>query len=183
MGKKIVILNGSPRRKGNTSAMVNMFIKGAEEAGNIVTEFFLNDMNIHGCRGCFGGDNSRVCPCVQKDDMDQIYPLVKECDVLIIASPLYYWNLSGQIRTAFDRLFALEEGDKNLLRGNRRASALIMSAEGDDFNDAVTYYDNLMGHLRWKNLGHVLSGGNYDIGDIEGKPELDKAYDLGKSIK
>ena len=79
------------------------------------------------------------------------------------------------------RLFALEEG-KNLLRGNGRASALLMAAEGSGFEDVVTYYDHLMEHLRWKNLGHVLAGGNMDAGDIQGKPELQMAFDLGKSI-
>ena len=69
MSKKIVILNGSPRKNGNTSALVRAFTEGAEHAGHTVTEFFLNDMTIHGCRGCFGGHSSRECPCVQKDDM------------------------------------------------------------------------------------------------------------------
>ena len=55
MSKKIVILNGSPRRKGNTSALVKAFTEGAESAGNTVTEFFLDGMDIHGCKGCFGG--------------------------------------------------------------------------------------------------------------------------------
>lgn len=182
MSKKIVILNGSPRRKGNTSALVKEFTKGAESAGNSVTEFFLNDMDIDGCRGCFGGHSSRECPCVQKDDMDKIYPAVKECDVVVLASPLYYWNMSGQLRTAVDRLFALEEGDGNLLRGHGRASVLLMAAEGNGFEDVVLYYDHLTEHLRWKNLGHVLAGGNGDIGDIEGKKELQEAYELGKSI-
>ena len=69
MSKKIVILNGSPRKNGNTSALVRAFTEGAEHTGHTVTEFFLNDMTIHGCRGCFGGHSSRECPCVQKDDM------------------------------------------------------------------------------------------------------------------
>ena len=124
-------------------------------------------MDIHGCGGCFGGHSSREFPCVQKDDMDQIY----------------YWNMSGQIRTAIDRLFALEEGDGNLLRGHDRSSALLMAAEGNGFDDVLLYYDHLMEHLRWKNFGHVLAGGNGDVGDIEGKPELKEAYELGKSIK
>ena len=114
--------------------------------------------------------------------MSQIYPAVKECDVIILATPLYYWNMSGQIRTAIDRLFALEEGDGNLLRGHGRASALLMAAEGNGFEDVLTYYDHLMKHLRWKNIGHVLAGGNRDVGDITGKPELEQAYELGKSI-
>ena len=181
--KKIVILNGSPRRNGNTSALVKAFTQGAESAGNTVTEFFLDSMEIHGCRGCFGGHSSQECPCVQKDDMSQIYPAVKESDVVVLATPLYYWNISGQIRTAIDRLFALEEGDGNLLRGHERASALLMAAEGNGFDDVLLYYNHLVEHLRWKNLGHVLAGGNGDIGDIEGKPEIQKACDLGKSIQ
>ena len=182
MGKKIVVLNGSPRKTGNTAALVREFTRGAEEAGHTVTEFFLDGMDIHGCKGCFGGHSSRECPCVQKDDMGRIYPAVKNCDVVVLASPLYYWNLSGQLRTAVDRLFALEEGDGNLLRGNGRASCLLMAAEGNGFEDVLTYYDHLMEHLRWTNLGHVLAGGNGDVGDIDGKPELQAAYELGKSI-
>jgi len=102
MAKKIVILNGSPRRNGNTSALIKKFTEGAESAGNTVTEFFLDKMDIHGCKGCFGGHSSRECPCVQTDDMSEIYPAVKDCDVIVLASPLYYWNMSGQIRTAVD---------------------------------------------------------------------------------
>jgi multimeric flavodoxin WrbA len=183
MGKKIVILNGSPRRAGNTAALTAEFTKGAKEAGNTVTEFFLDGMDIHGCKGCFGGKSSRECPCVQRDDMDKIYPAVKECDVVVLATPLYYWNMSGQIRTAIDRLFALEEGDGNLLRGHGRASALLMAAEGNGFDDVLLYYDHLMEHLKWENLGAVLAGGNGHVGEIEGKPELQKAYELGKSIR
>lgn len=183
MSKKIVVLNGSPRKNGNTSALVREFSKGAESTGNTVTVFFLGDMDIHECKGCFGGHSSRECPCVQKDDMDKIYPVVRESDIVVLATPLYYWNMSGQLRTAVDRLFALEEGDGNLLRGNGRASALLMAAEGNGFEDVVLYYDHLMEHLRWKNLGHVLAGGNGDVGDIEGKPELKGAYELGRAIQ
>lgn len=183
MPKKIVILNGSPRRNGNTSALVKEFTRGTESAGNSVTEFFLGSMDIHSCRGCFGGHSSSACPCVQRDDMGKIYPAIKDCDVVVLASPLYYWNLSGQLRTAIDRLFALEEGDGNLLRGHGRASALLMSAEGHGFADVLLYYDHLLEHLNWKNLGHVLAGGNGDAGDIGGKTELQNAYTLGKSIE
>ena len=116
-------------------------------------------------------------------EMDKIYPAVREAEVVVLASPLYYWNMSGQIRTAIDRLFALEEGDGNLLRGHERASALLMAAEGHGFEDVVLYYDHLMEHLRWKNLGHVLAGGNGDVGDIQGKPELQEAFELGRSIQ
>ncbi len=182
MSKKIVILNGSPRKNGNTSALVKAFTEGAESVGHSVTTFFLDGMDIHGCKGCFGGHSSREYPCVQRDDMVQIYPAVMDSDVVVLATPLYYWNMSGQLRTAVDRLFALEEGDGNLLRGHNRASALLMAAEGHGFEDVLLYYNHLMEHLRWNNLGHVLAGGNGDVGDIEGKPELKKAFELGKSI-
>ncbi|MGI6211938.1 MAG: flavodoxin family protein [Anaerovoracaceae bacterium] len=180
---RIVILNGSPRKKGNTSALTASFTEGAKSSGNEVTEFFLNDMKINGCRGCFGGHSSKECPCVQKDDMASIYPKVREADVVVLASPLYYWTLSGQLKTVIDRLFALEEGDGQKLRGNGRSGLLLMAAEGSGFEDSLNYFDHLMGHLEWKNLGSVLAGGNLDIGDIKGKPELQKAYDLGASIK
>ena len=183
MAKNIVILNGSPRRNGNTSALVKEFTKGAESAGNTVTEFFLDRMNIHGCKGCFGGHSSKQCPCVQRDDMASIYPAVRDCDVIVLASPLYYWNMSGQLRTAVDRLFALEEGDGNYLRGHGRACALLMAAEGCGFEDVLLYYNHLMEHLKWDDLGHVLAGGNEDVGDIAGKPELESAYALGASIR
>ena len=182
MPQKIVILNGSPRRKGNTSALVKAFAEGAESAGHTVTEFFLDDMDIHGCKGCFGGHSSRECPCVQRDGMSKIYPAVRECDVIVLASPLYYWNMSGQLRTAVDRLFALEEGDGNLLRGHGRASVLLMAAEGCGCDDVLLSYNHLTEHLKWNNLGHVLAGGNENLGDIEGKPEISAAYELGMSI-
>lgn len=183
MGKKIVILNGSPRKRGNTSELVKAFTEGAESAGNEVVTFHLDSMEIHGCKGCFGGHSSRECPCVQKDDMAQIYPAVRDADIVVLASPLYYWNMSGQLRTAVDRLFALEEGDGNLLRGHGRSSVLLMAAEGNGFGDAVSYYDHLMEHLKWKNLGHVLAGGNMDVGDIKGKAEVEEARKLGASIQ
>ena len=183
MGKKIVILNGSPRKTGNTSALVKAFTEGAEAAGHEVVCFHLDSMDIHGCKGCFGGHSSQECPCVQKDDMAKIYPAVKTSDVVVLATPLYYWNMSGQLRTTIDRLFALEEGDGNLLRGHGRASALLMAAEGHGFEDVVTYYDHLTEHLKWENLGHVLAGSVMDVGDIKGRDELKAAYDLGKAIQ
>ncbi len=183
MSKKVVVITGSPRKKGNTSALCAAFAEGAESAGHSVTEFFLGGMDIHGCRGCFGGHSGRECPCVQRDGMAQIYPAVRDCDVVVLASPLYYWTMSGQLRTALDRLFALEEGDGNLLRGHGRGGVLLMAAEGHGFEDVSLYYDHLMEHLRWKNLGKVLCGGVMDAGDVAGRPELEQARELGASIE
>lgn len=114
--------------------------------------------------------------------MEKLYPAVRDCDVVVLASPLYYWSISGQLKTAIDRLFALEEGDGNLLRGNGKAAALIMAAEGHGFEDAALYFDHLLEHLKWKDLGKVLCGGVMDIGDIDGHAELQEAAALGKSL-
>ena len=97
MGKKIVILNGSPRKSGNTAALAKAFAQGAEGAGNTVTEFFLGGMDIHGCKGCFGGHSSRECPCVQKDDMAEIREKMLAADVIVLASPIYFYTMTAQM--------------------------------------------------------------------------------------
>lgn len=96
ISKKIVVITGSPRQTGNTSALVKAFRNGAESAGHTVTGFFLDAMDIHGCKGCFGGHSSRDCPCVWQDNMMQIYPAVKTCDVIVLASPRYCWTKNKQ---------------------------------------------------------------------------------------
>ncbi len=181
MSKKIIILNGSPRKSGNTAALTAAFTKGAEEAENQVTEFFLDKMNIHGCKGCFGGGKNPDSPCVQKDDMDKIYPVYKEADIIVLATPLYYWTISGQLKCAFDRLFAVAECDPNYCNPVKEC-ALLMAAEGNDFEETLYWYDRLEKHLGWKNIGKVLCGGVMAVGDIKGRKELDDAYELGKSI-
>lgn len=181
MSKKIVVLNGSPRAKGNTSALVEEFSRGARESGCEITIFQLDKLNIHGCKGCFGGGKNFNSPCVQKDDMDKIYPAYIAADLVILATPLYYWNFSGQLRTTFDRLFAVAECNPDY-RNPKKESVLLMAAEGYGFDDALTYYQNLMKHLGWTERGHVLAGGVMKIGDIKGHKELNDAYELGKSV-
>lgn len=181
MSKKIVILNGSPRKSGNTSALTAEFAKGSKEAGNQVTEFFLDEMNINGCKGCFGGGKNPDSPCVQKDDMGKIYPVYKEADIVVLATPLYYWTISGQLKTAFDRLFAVAECDPDY-RNPKKESVLIMAAEGYGFEESEYWYDRLEKHLGWKSLGKILCGGVMAVGDIKDKKELGDAYELGKSI-
>ena len=181
MGKRIVVLNGSPRKGGNTSALIDAFKEGAEGAGHTVEVFFLQGMDIHGCRGCFGGGKDPDHPCLQRDSMDQIYPAYRAADIVVLASPLYYWNLSGQLRTAFDRLFAVAECNPNYANP-RKECALLMAAEGDDFSDVESYYDNLMRHLGWTDRGRVLCGGVMAVGDISGHEDLDEARALGASM-
>ena len=182
MSKKIIILNGSPRKSGNTAALISAFTTGAEEARNQVTEFFLDSMNIRGCKGCFGGGKNPDRPCVQKDDMDKIYPVYKEAEIVVLATPLYYWTISGQLKCAFDRLFAVAECDPNY-RNPPKECALLMAAEGSGFEETLYWYERLEKHLGWKSIGKVLCGGVMGVGDIEGNEKLEEARKLGASIQ
>ena len=161
MAAKILILNGSPRKNGNTSQLVSAFTRGAEETGNKVTAFFLDKMCIHGCKGCFGGGKDPEHPCVQRDDMEQIYAAYRAADVVVLASPLYYWTISGQLKTAIDRLFAVAECDKDY-RNPSKKCVLLMAAEGNGYEETAYWYDRLMSHLGWDSLGKVLCGGEYE---------------------
>ena len=182
MPKKIVILNGSPRKNGNTASLTAAFKRGAEEAGHTVTEFFPAHMKINGCLGCWKGGKDAAHPCVQRDDMEKIYPLYKEADIVVLASPLYYWFISGFLKNTFDRLFAIAEADPNY-ENPKKLTALIMAAEGDEFQESEFWYDHLERHIGWKSIGKVLCGYVAQPGDTNGKPELAEAYNLGKSIK
>lgn len=184
MAKKIVILNGSPRANGNTKGLIDAFVEGCEKNGNIVTCFDLQKMNIHGCLGCFGGGKDISSPCVQKDDMSQIYPKYVEADIVVLASPMYYWGLSGQIKCAFDRLFAVAECNKDY-QNPKKQCILLMAAEGNDDDNSkpvIDYYNNLAANLGWTSLGHVIAGGVLKIGDIKNHPALAKAKELGASL-
>ena len=182
MGKKIIILNGSPRKNGNTSALTGAFMKGAREAGNEVTEFFLGQMKINGCLGCWHGGKDPEHPCTQRDDMEKIYPAYREADIVVLASPLYYWFISGFLKNAFDRLFAIAESDPHY-RNPKKESVLIMAAEGAGFEESEHWYDRLEKHIGWESIGKILCGYVTQPGDIQGKKELEDAYRLGSSIK
>lgn len=184
MSKKIVVLNGSPRVNGNTSCLISEFTKGAKGAGHTVTTFNLQKMNIHGCLGCCKGGKDKNSPCVQKDDMEKIYPAYIEADIVVLASPMYYWGVSGQLKCAFDRLFAVAELDANYANP-KKDCVLLMAAEGaseSNFEPVRHFYTSLASHLNWKDVGIVYAGGNMDIGDIAGKPELEESYKLGASL-
>lgn len=181
MHKKIVILNGSPRPGGNTAALIAQFAKGAQEAGHTVTRFDLQNMNIRPCLGCCRGGRDPESPCVQKDDMLSIYPAYREADLVALASPLYYWTISGQLKCAFDRLFAVAECDPHY-ENPKKECVLLMAAEGSGFEESVYWYERLMDHLGWTDRGRVLCGGVMAVGDIEGRPELEDACRLGLRV-
>ena len=184
MSKRIVILNGSPRMKGNTIGLVEAFKQGAEEAGHTVEVFNLQQMDIRPCLGCLGGGRDSKSPCLQKDDMAKIYPHYETADVLVLASPMYYWSITAQLKTVIDRLFAVTEKSPEYHTPMQHC-VLLMAAEGDtpdNFEPVEHYYHALLRHLGWENLGEVYAGGVMQIGDITGHPSLEKAYSLGKNI-
>ena len=182
--KKILILNGSPRVNGNTSALIGEFSKGLKYSGHDVVRFDLDKMNIHCCKGCLKGGKDKESPCTQKDDMLKIYPYYKEADILVLASPMYYWSFSAQLKMAIDRLFAVTEIDPNYNTPYKECF-MLMAAEGNDENNSkpvIEYYKYLLNYLGWKDLGYFIAGGVFRIGDINGKIELNKAFEMGKLI-
>lgn len=184
MSKKIVILNGSPRLNGNTKGLIEAFTKGTESQGHNVKCFDLQTMNIRGCLGCFGGGKDKASPCVQKDDMIKIYPEYAAADIVVLASPMYYWGFSGQLKCAFDRLFAVAECDK-FYRNPKKDCIMLMASEGDSKSNAepvINYYESLLKHMGWKDLGHIIAGGVMKIGDIKGHKALAEAEKLGASL-
>ncbi len=181
MPRKILILNGSPRKNGNTQTLVDAFTRGAEQAGSTVTVFNLDSMNVHPCKGCLGGGREPSHPCVQRDDMDKIYPVYREADIIVFATPLYYWSVTGQFKTAFDRLFAVTECDPEY-KAPAKQSVLLMAAGSQEFEEVTYWYDRLMTHLGWQSLGKILCGDVLYPGDSKGRSELIDAEKLGAAI-
>lgn len=169
MAKKILVLNGAARRNGNTAKLVRSFTQGARSAGHLVQEFYLDGMDIHSCKGCLHPERDAHSPCSQKDDMDQIYSAFAGCDVVVFASPLYFWTVTGTLKTAADRLY----GELECLGYEKfpRESVLLMTAGGADYSQAVTWYRTYERNLGWKNRGEVLGSG-----------KTEAAYRLGASL-
>ena len=180
---KIILLEGSPNKNGSSNLLADCFRQGAEEAGHSVEIVDVAHANIHPCTGCIRCGYEG--PCVQKDDMDAIYPHYKDADLVVLASPMYYWSLSGQLKCAFDRLFAVAELSPSYANPVKDC-VLLMAAEGDtesNFEPVRHYYHALLERLGWKDCGIVYAGGNMHVGDIAGKPQLEEAEALGASIR
>ena len=97
---------------------------------------------------------------------------------------MYYRGITGQLKIALDRLFAVTESDPNWTT-QKKETVLLMASEGNskaNSKPVIDWYESLVGFLGWQDLGHVIAGGNLRIGDIKGKPEIDKARSLGASI-
>ena len=159
--KKIIILNSAGKKNGNTAAIIRAFTEGAQSAGNEVREFYLQTMDIHGCldcQGCARKPKHDPRPCVQKDDMDQIYDYYAEADVLVFASPVYWFTITGTLKTAVDRLYAIQS---NWGMDNCKKDMVLLMTSGapSALNPQPLEWYRTFETIGWKNLGTVLDTG------------------------
>ena len=172
MSKKILIISASPRKGGNSDILCDRFMQGAEEAGNTVEKVFLRDLKIGYCMACYGCRGTKKC--VQKDDMQEVYPLLDEAGMIVLASPVYYHSFSGQLQCAINRIYALDK-PKRL-----KKAALILSSGSDHvYSGAIFEYQNsFLLYLGLQDMGMFTAHGKEN-----GSPEkLEELYQFGKSL-
>ena len=190
--KKILVVIGGGRPKGNTAQLVAAFRKGAEEAGHQIETISLTKNEVKGCLGCNACRYGK--PCVQKDDFNNIVPKIKDADCVIFASPLYFWTVSARIKAFIERFYCIAQEDPNPPLGRYekypvKDCALLMTSADNffwTFEQAVSYYQfTLVNYIGFHDRGMVLAGG---CGDTNGKAQIDKtdhltrAYEFGKTI-
>ncbi len=177
---RIVILVGSVRKGGNTDLLARRFADGAGK-NNDVEIISVADVKVNPCRGCNACYSSEGNVCIQKDDMSWIYGKLAEADVLVIASPVYFYGISAQLKAVIDRLHAPV---RNTFRIRRLGLLLVGAAELPDlFDSIVRQYQLAIRFFKLESIGTVLVRGVKDVGDIEGNPALEEAYGLGASLK
>ncbi len=167
--KKILILNGSPRKNGKTASLINAFAEGAQSTGNKVNNLYLNSMKIKGCLACEkcsqnGGE------CVQNDDMKIVNEAFEWADVVVFASPQFWGTITGQLKIVIDRLYAVQ--NKIGFPNFKKETALIMTARGDNYRFALDFYNIFVNLMGWKDHGTVLGAGKED-----------EAREIGANIK
>lgn len=190
--KSILIIIGGGRPDGNTARLAEAFAKGAEEAGHQVKKMSLLKNEVKGCLGCNACRYGK--PCIQKDGFAEMIPAIRSADLLVFASPLYFWTISSRLKALIERFYCLAEEDPNppLGRYERypvKDCALLMTAADSyfwTFEQAVSYYRfTLVNYIGFHDKGMLLAGG---CGDTNGKPQIDgtaypgMAYEFGKSI-
>lgn len=151
----ILVLNGSPRKEGNTAAMVEAFAAGAREAGHQVDIVPVCQKKIAGCLACEYCHTKGNGKCVQQDDMQQVYPLLEQAQMIVLASPVYYHSFTGQLQCAINRIYALDK-PKNL-----KKAALILSSGSDNvYGGAIYEYQNsFLDYLKLEDMGTFTAFG------------------------
>lgn len=180
MAKHIVVIDGSPRKGRNTDSLCNAFIEGAEKNGNTVYKFSVSGKKINGCIHCMGCYKNG--PCAQKDDMIPLYDELEKADMVVLASPIYFWHITSQLKAVIDRMYAMYVAK----RFKPKDTAFIVVSGGADHSnveEALSFYHNVViKRLHWNDKGVIeATGTSSDSFDLT--PYLEKARALGESIK
>jgi multimeric flavodoxin WrbA len=150
---KIAILNGSPKI-GNTAAMISAFAEGAKEAGHEVEILHVGKMKINGCLACEYCHGKGEGKCVQKDDMEKVMPAYKEADMIVYASPIYYFGMSAQLSAAIQRVYAIGKPAKA-----KKAALLLSSASPAPYSGAIATYKDMVAFMGLEDAGIITAAG------------------------
>ncbi len=177
--KKVLIISTSPRAHSNSHALAEEFARGTKEAGNDVELICLRDKEIKYCMGCLACQKTGKC--VIKDDAPAIVEKMHDADVIVWATPIYYYEMSGQMKTMIDRGNPLYGTDYKFTD-----IYMLTSAAEDEPGTPVRAISGLHGWIdcfeRATLKGTVFGGGVTMPGDIKGHKALSEAYEMGKSI-
>ena len=171
----ILVLNGSPRSNGNTAAMVEAFVEGTSENGHRITVVPVCQKKIAGCLACEYCHTKGNGNCIQNDDMQEVYPVLKEAEMIVLASPIYYHSFTGQLQCAINRIYALDKPKK------LKKAALILSSGSDDvYGGAIyEYHNSFLDYLKLENLGVFTAYGKQN----KSEETLNKLREFGRSLK
>lgn len=175
---KILVLNGSPRQSGNTMQMVQAFREGAEAAGHHVHVVDVCRKRIAGCLACEYCHTKGKGTCIQKDDMQEVYDLLKDAEMIVLASPIYYHGISGQLKCTVDRFYAAAYPKKPRLL--KKAAMILSSGDPDMYDGAMFSYEgDFLGYLGLENMGVFTACGS-ENGSLEKRNEL---REFGASLR
>ena len=176
----VLILVGSMREHGNTQALAKSFAEGAAENNNVEI-VSVADYKVGPCTGCNHCYTSKDNRCCQNDDMDAIYEKLGRTDVLVIASPVYFYGISAELKAIVDRLHTPL---RNTFHIKRLGLFLVAATDLPDlFDPIVLQYEMILRFFHLESIGIVLVGGVKDEGDIQDSDALTKAKELGRSIR
>lgn len=179
MSKNIFVISTSPRKGGNSETLADEFIRGAKEAGNRVEKVCLYDKAIGFCKGCLACLKTHRC--ALHDGADEIAQKMRDADVLVFATPIYYYEMCGQMKTMLDRANPLYGSDY------RFREIYMLSTAAEDGEDVPSRAENGLGGWiacfpKARLAGTVFAGGVDAVGAIKGHSALRKAYEMGKTI-
>lgn len=177
--KNVLILSGSPRKGGNSDLLCDEFMRGAREAGHQVEKIRVAEKNIRYCTGCGVCNNTHKC--VLKDDMADILDKMLSADVIVMASPVYFYTMNGQMKTLIDRAVP-----RYTELSNKEFYFIVAAADSDKKMMQKTI-DGFLGLTEDCLYNAVVKGivyglGAWQIGEIKGNPAMQEAYHMGQSI-